>query len=1139
MAPKFSALKRIEILEKVLKQGESVSKICQEYGISRTLFYRWKARYQKAHPEEKLAALKPKPPELKKRHPRRIPRHLEEMVLKMTFKNPKYSTRKISLRLPKNEEGKPAVGNHGVQNILKRNGLNTHEKRLAFAKAPKKVLPRVKIELPKEPPVKLSPQDRLEMIEKVVKEGAAAADVCQHYGISRTIFYRLKKRYDQAPEGKKALALTDKEPEIERYWHQAPEKYEEAVLKVVADYPELSSRKIVGYLPKIGKKPILSNHGVQNVLRRHDLNTYAKRLEYSEAQIHIAPGFVEKAISGFQQLFTGLLGKPAPARQTLIRNISVAAFAAFFLVIIFGLKAYLSYLFATPYASRLGLIFASTSLSMGSFFFLYSLKYYLSLALVLSFSRQTEEMFESGPEPMATDKSVFSRIFTLANGNGLVQKISNHKKGLLGLIFNNGLINGKNNQKVGLAPSGVGLGPGFKGIKLKRKPFVSIHLPFYNEKRVADRILSACAAIDYPNFEVIVCDDSTDETTDICEDWGRKDKRIRVIHRETREGFKGGALKYAVEQMDERTEFVIVFDADFVPYPDTIEMFVKYFKANNQGSEDYGKTNVAVIGGYQWHVLNKSENWITRGVRTEYAGSYVIERAAQELTGGLKQISGSVYMIRADVLKELGWGTSITEDFELTLKLYEKGYKVVYTPYIQAPAECVSTMKRLIRQRMRWAEGHSNNVKKMFFRLLKSTHLTVMEKVEFLYICPYYLQAAFFLVGTFCWLLAEAVFRARLPFWTSLWGWSLVLTNMLSLPLMNAVGLFLEEGEKRDYLGLLSFVAISYLVVPFQAYAAVKGLLEAEEGTWFRTPKTGKITDIFTRGRFYRFLTGIFPWRPAPRLAFSLNPNPYTLNPRLNPYLALATANSSFENFSIKPKRIRWVSKAVLAILLVFSVTILSLSQGVREVQANNWTNLYTRATTTHCTGKKDVETTAGTAGAQIIFQAVGEETCWYSEILPTNSGDANMGAGPWSFHFHGSWGGGTTGDSLTIAAQVALVDDTSCGSPSSEDSGSVTYTKNTIFPTTHSIILTNLANTVITAADPKRIQVCLHVTAEAKTGLVYFNYDSATNDSYLAPNTLTIPERLVLLLIVMAPFIPMIVLWMKKRREDTKILGY
>ena len=66
---------------------------------------------------------------------------------------------------------------------------------------------------------------------------------------------------------------------------------------------------------------------------------------------------------------------------------------------------------------------------------------------------------------------------------------------------------------------------------------------------------------------------------------------------------------------------------------------------------------------------------------------------------------------------------------------------------------------------------------------------------------------------------------------------------------MNLVGLFLENSTERDYLGLFSFIVLSYIIAPFQAFAAVKGFLEKEEGPWFRTPKTGRITDNFMPGR--------------------------------------------------------------------------------------------------------------------------------------------------------------------------------------------------------------------------------------------------------------------------------------------------
>src|SRR5262250_3747430 len=50
-------------------------------------------------------------------------------------------------------------------------------------------------------------------------------------------------------------------------------------------------------------------------------------------------------------------------------------------------------------------------------------------------------------------------------------------------------------------------------------PVVTIQLPLYNEMYVADRLIAAVCAIDYPNdrLEIQVLDDSTDETCAIAE----------------------------------------------------------------------------------------------------------------------------------------------------------------------------------------------------------------------------------------------------------------------------------------------------------------------------------------------------------------------------------------------------------------------------------------------------------------------------------------------------------------------------------------------------------------------------------------------------------------------------------------------
>ena len=1139
MPPKYSAQERQKLIERVILGKEPVAKVCREAGISRVLFYRWLKKYRQAGESvEALAPGEKKPPI----SPRKVTPEQEKQILAIVKEHPQWSTKKISAALPKDPSGKPVVGNHGVQNVLKRQDLSTKEKRIAYVK---------EISKPKEKVltgVKLTPKQKLEMLERVVIGKEEVSKVCQEYGISRTLFYRLKKRYEEAALEERLQAVSPQVRYIKRYWRQTPERYEQTVLNLVVKHPEYSVRRIVRHLPKVAGVPVVGHHGVQNILRRHNLSLYEQRFAYSQAQI--TP--VIRLITAVEQAFAKLFVFPPETRAAIVRFASVTAFSAFSTVAVLGILGYFVTITAgVPVPSRIGLIFATIALGMGSVFFAYSMKYYLTLALVLSFSRQPLE--EGGGFAVSLNGRLNNNHRNNRNGNGWLARI-------FGLMNGNG-----NGERREMVPAG-GLQPSLEHIKLKRYPFVSIHLPFYNEKKVADRILSACTSFDYPNFEIVVCDDSTDKTVKILEKW-KSHPKVKVLHRKTRQGFKGGALAHALKHTDPKAEFVVVLDADFIPYPDTLELFIKYFKVNNNGSEDFSKSNLAVVGGYQWHVLNKSENWITRGVRAEYAGSYVIERPGREILGLIKQISGSVYMIRSDLLKKFGWGTSITEDFELTLKLYEQGYKVIYTPYIQGPAECVSTLKRLIRQRMRWAEGHSNNIRKMFFRLMRSPKLTLMEKLEVLYFSPYYLQAFLFLMGTFSWILSETVFRARLPFWTSLWGWSLVLTNFFSLPLMNAVGLFLEESEEKDYLGLLSFVALSYILVPFQAYASIKGFLEKEEGPWFRTPKTGKITDIFTRGKFYRWLTGIIPGRrPAPAVASV--PVVEQMAWLKNPYVALATANNQFNGFDIKPKRIRWISKAALAILLIISSTIFSLTRGASEVLATNPdVNQYLRTNTTatltnaRTLGSLD---TGNTVNASIVLPkgsttqryqyrpgtitgANAEASCSttgpssYGWILdtPFETGGSIGGGSGWQFTFYETDDKSQAQGTLEVCAFKITV------SGGSIDTWTLLFdtgADSVTWPVTDIIdgLVNNTTYTTMdygtfnfSANEYLYVQYSLDLLGSAQAVTTTFTGGdvTGTTDPKILLPSITIPENVVFLLAA-APLIPLVVLWMKKRRE-------
>jgi cellulose synthase/poly-beta-1,6-N-acetylglucosamine synthase-like glycosyltransferase/transposase-like protein len=805
---KNSAHDKKKIVKELLTSSESVASLARKYNLSRKTLYAWKNRYEGAYGRGRGDSLKSRYVKGES-HPREYRHKLKARIIELVKKSPHLTTTEMAQNL--------SAGRHAVYSLLRDLDLTTEVSRRNFATL--YAFPGV-----------FGKSMKLSIVRSHITDGKKISDLSREFNVARKTIYRWISEYNSGSDLRERYVRGESHPRS-----YTPEKVER-ILDRVRTNPEFSIAQISGTLG-------LSAHGVYNVLLRHGLTKRSSRMYFAKEtpapQKGSFYGFLEKIKSFLDRLSPNFLPAPPPG-STSVKSVLTTFFLSFFVSSISAtlfLYFYSAFSASKDLNQTVGMFFAAIALSAGSFFFLYSLKYYLTLAIVLSFSQK-----EHG-----TPENV----------------------GLAEWLFGT-----KNPGKNNISSKLNGLSSEIADLVLKRKPFVSVQIPFYNERNVVERAIKASTNFDYPEYEVILCDDSTDETTEkikqfqlSCllpgeklketkgEGWIMREVEVRPgvvlkhLHRYSRVGFKGKALDLASQLMDGRAEFVSIFDADFVPYPDTLELFVKYFQA---------APNFAAVQGYQWHVLNKSENWITRGVRSEYAGSYVIERSGIEVYGGLKQISGSVYMIRKEALQSVGWGDSITEDFELTLRLYEKGYKVLYTPYIQAPAECASTLKRLIRQRMRWAEGHSFNVKKMFLNLMTSPKLTLPEKMEFLYLAPYYLQAFFFIVGTLSWLISEIVFKVRLPFWTETWGWSLVLTNMISLPLVNTLGLFMEESEDKDYTGLGSFVILSYILVPFQAYAAVKGFLEKKEGPWFRTPKTGRVTDIFRPVQFARFFHGIF-----------------------------------------------------------------------------------------------------------------------------------------------------------------------------------------------------------------------------------------------------------------------------------------
>ena len=96
-------------------------------------------------------------------------------------------------------------------------------------------------------------------------------------------------------------------------------------------------------------------------------------------------------------------------------------------------------------------------------------------------------------------------------------------------------------------------------------PLVSIIIPVFNVKYYLTETLESVINQTYKNLDIILIDDgSTDGSSDICDEYASKDKRIRVHHQVNQgvSAVRNAGLDLAVG------EFLAFLDSDDAYYPD-------------------------------------------------------------------------------------------------------------------------------------------------------------------------------------------------------------------------------------------------------------------------------------------------------------------------------------------------------------------------------------------------------------------------------------------------------------------------------------------------------------------------------------------------------------------------------------------
>jgi len=232
------------------------------------------------------------------------------------------------------------------------------------------------------------------------------------------------------------------------------------------------------------------------------------------------------------------------------------------------------------------------------------------------------------------------------------------------------------------------------------EPTITIQLPIYNEKYVAERLVDAVCELDYPKekMKIMVLDDSDDSTTTLLHQQIQKYQKIGFqiehVRRGTRDGYKAGALKYAMKTTD--SKFVAIFDADFIPPKWFLRKAIPHFANSNTG-----------LIQCRWGHLNENYSALTQAQALNLDFHFLVEQKAKSNSSLFMNFNGTAGIWRKECIDDAGgWHTStLVEDLDLSYRAQMKGWSCLFLPDIVVDAELPVQMNGAKRQQFRWAKG--------------------------------------------------------------------------------------------------------------------------------------------------------------------------------------------------------------------------------------------------------------------------------------------------------------------------------------------------------------------------------------------------------------------------------------------------
>lgn len=371
-------------------------------------------------------------------------------------------------------------------------------------------------------------------------------------------------------------------------------------------------------------------------------------------------------------------------------------------------------------------------------------------------------------------------------------------------------------------------------------PKVTVQLPVFNEGAVIHRIIDAACAIDYPAelLQIQVVDDSTDESAAVAAQraayWKSKGVDIEYLHRTDRTGFKAGALQAA--SASATGELIAIFDADFIPPAAFLKRTVHYFTDPTLGMVQT-----------RWAHINRNDSLLTRGQAIFLDGHFVIEHTARNRSGSWINFNGTAGLWRREAIESAGgWQhDTLTEDVDLSYRAQLAGWRFLFLPWVQCPAELPPEINAFKSQQHRWTKGSIQTAIKLLPTVFRAKVPWKVKSEAFFHLTS---PMVYLYVTLFAALFYPAISMNIKPFGQGAWYGELAGMSLFILGTISAATFYIasQRVQKRSALLTLlqvpALMAIGIGIALNNAIACLEAIL-GHESPFIRTPKYNTASD--------------------------------------------------------------------------------------------------------------------------------------------------------------------------------------------------------------------------------------------------------------------------------------------------------